>query len=87
MGVKCIGFAAVTNPATGTTDGSWVHDGEHNLLAAKKCLEGLRKIIWKVIDKFSFKPDYKFQFSIHSHDSQPLQVKKLNKTVDLDAMR
>lgn len=37
LGVKCIGFAAVTNPASGTTDG-WVHDGEHNLIAAKKCL-------------------------------------------------
>jgi hypothetical protein len=52
LGVKCLGFAAVTNPATGTTDGSWVHDGEHNLIAAKKCLQSLRKTIWKVIEKF-----------------------------------
>jgi hypothetical protein len=53
LGVKCIGFAAVTNPASGTTDG-WVHDGEHNLIAAKKCLEGLKKVIWRIIEKFEF---------------------------------
>lgn len=51
LGVKCIGFAAVTNPATGTADG-WVHDGEHNLIAARKCLDGLKKTIYKVIEKF-----------------------------------
>jgi len=37
LGVKCIGFAAVTNPCTGTAD-NYVHDGEHNLIAAKKAL-------------------------------------------------
>lgn len=51
LGVKCIGFAAVTNPASGTTDG-WVHDGEHNLIAARKCLEGLKKVIWRMVETF-----------------------------------
>lgn len=58
LGMKVVGFAAVTNPASGTIDG-WVHDGEHNLIAAKKCIEGLRKTIWKVIEKFKFHPDHK----------------------------
>ena len=58
LGVKCIGFAAVTNPASGTTDG-WVHDGEHNLIAAKKCLEGLKKVIWRLVEKFEFNPEHK----------------------------
>ena len=57
LGVKVVGFAAVTNPASGTTDG-WVHDGEHNLIAAKKCLDGLKKTIWKVIEKFQFNPQH-----------------------------
>ncbi len=51
FGVKCIGLAAVTNPASGTRDG-WVHDGESNLKAAQKCLEGLKNTIWKAIEKY-----------------------------------
>jgi len=57
LGVKCIGFAAVTNPATGTAD-FWVHDGEHNLIAAKKALENLKKVIWKIIEKFEFNKNH-----------------------------
>lgn len=45
LGVKCIGFAAATNPASGTTD-HWVHDGESNLKAALKALQNLKKVIW-----------------------------------------
>lgn len=58
LGVKCIGFAAVTNPASGTVD-HWVHDGEGNLIAARKCLEGLRKVIWNIVLKFEFNPLHK----------------------------
>jgi len=73
LGVKCIGFAAVTNPATGTSDGSWVHDGEHNLMAAKKCLEGLKKTIWKVIERFSFDNEHKFTYSlVDTFNDRPL---------------
>ena len=85
MGVKCIGFAAVTNPATGTTDGSWVHDGEHNLIAARKCLDGLRKTIWKVVEKFDFKADYQFKFT-HDSSHKTLQVKKLSREANLQQM-
>jgi len=53
LGVKCIGFAAVSNPASGTIDG-WVHDGEQVLIAGKKALENLKKVIWKIIEKFEF---------------------------------
>jgi len=62
LGVKCIGFAAVTNPASGTTDG-WVHDGEHNLIAAKKCLEGLKKVIWRIVEKFEFNSGHKLNLN------------------------
>jgi hypothetical protein len=78
--VKCIGFAAVTNPASGTVD-HWVHDGEANLVAAKKCLEGLRKVIWRLVSKFEFNVNYKFTINftgvnslrlrqVHTHLSQ-----------------
>ena len=60
--MKCIGFAAATNPASGTLDG-WVHDGEHNLIAAKKCLEGMKKIIWRLVEKFEFNPDHKLKLN------------------------
>lgn len=62
LGVKCIGFAAVTNPASGTAEG-WVHDGEHNLIAAKKCLEGLKKVIWRLVEKFEFNPEHKLKLN------------------------
>ena len=74
LGVKVVGFAAVTNPATGTTDG-WVHDGEHNLIAAKKCLEGLRKTIWKVIERFQFNPEHKVMPNYKAQNS--LRLKQL----------
>ena len=57
LGVKCIGFGAITNPATGISDG-WVHDGENNLIAAKKCLNSLKKIMWKIVERFEFNPEY-----------------------------
>jgi hypothetical protein len=47
----------VTNPASGTVD-HWVHDGESNLIAAKKCLEGLKKVIWRLVEKFEFNPSH-----------------------------
>lgn len=88
LGVKCIGFAAVTNPATGTTDGSWVHDGEHNLMAAKKCLGNMKKIIWRVIEKFDFNPDYQFKFSLtDSFNDRSLQVKKVSRSCNQDSMK
>ena len=62
LGVKCIGFASVTNPASGTAEG-WVHDGEHNLIAAKKCLEGLRKVIWRIVEKFEFNSGHKLKLN------------------------
>ena len=88
LGVKCIGFAAVTNPATGTVDSSWVHDGDHNLMAAQKCLGNLKKTIWKVIEKFSFNPDYQFRYSlIDTMNEKPLRVKKACRSNDQDRMR
>ena len=53
MGMKNVAFAAVTNPATGLADG-WTHDGEENLVAARKCLDALGKTIFKIIEKFPF---------------------------------
>ena len=51
MGMKNVGFAAVTNPATGFTEG-FTHSGEDNLEHAKKAHEGLTKTIFKIIEKF-----------------------------------
>lgn len=87
LGVKCIGFAAVTNPASGTVD-YWVHDGEGNLIAARKCLEGLRKVIWNIVLKFEFNPNHKLTLNytgvnslrlrqVHSHFSQDDIVTKI----------
>jgi Phosphorylase superfamily len=58
LGLKCLGLAAVSNPATGTIDG-WVHEQEFYLHAAKKCLALLKNIIWKVVEKFELNPAYK----------------------------
>ena len=73
LGVKCIGFAAVTNPASGTAEG-WVHDGEHNLIAAQKCLIGLKKVIWNIINKFEFNPNHKL--SLNLNGSNALRLKQ-----------
>lgn len=62
LGVKCIGFAAVTNPATGTAE-AWVHDGEHNLIAAKKCLVSLKKVIWRLVEKFEYNPEHQLKLN------------------------
>ena len=51
LGMKAVCFAAVTNPASGLAEG-WTHDGEENLIAAKKALDGLGKTMWKIIEKF-----------------------------------
>lgn len=75
LGVKVVGFAAVTNPATGTADG-WVHDGEHNLIAARKCLEGLKKTMWKIIEKFQFNPSHKFTPNFKGSNSLRLKQVK-----------
>ena len=61
--MKCIGFAAVTNPATGTSDAPWEHDGEKNLIAALKCLEGLKKVIWRIVEKFEFNPEHRLKLN------------------------
>jgi hypothetical protein len=53
MGLKNIAFASITNPASGLQSG-WVHDGEENLIAARKCLEGLTKTFNKIVEKFDF---------------------------------
>lgn len=53
MGLKNVGFAAVTNPATGFGS-DWTHSGEDNLEHAKKAHEGLAKTIFKIIEKFQF---------------------------------
>lgn len=50
LGIKVVGFAAVTNKGSGLSDE--VHDGEANLIAAKKCLENLTKTIIKIVEKF-----------------------------------
>lgn len=55
LGIKAVCFASVTNPASGLSD-AWVHDGEENLIAAKKCLDGLGKTMFKIIEKFELKP-------------------------------
>jgi hypothetical protein len=53
MGVKNVAFASITNPASGTVT-DWVHDGEENLIAARKCLAGLTVTFYKIIEKFEF---------------------------------
>jgi hypothetical protein len=52
-----------------------VHDGEHNLIAAKKALEGLKKVIWRVIERFQFNPDYKFVPNFKGENS--LRLKRI----------
>lgn len=79
LGVKCIGFAAVTNPATGSQEG-WIHDGEHNLLAAQKCLERLKATIWKVIEKFHFNREYKLMLNYQGTNSLRLKQVKFGPT-------
>jgi purine nucleoside phosphorylase len=54
MGVKTLGIAAVSNPATGTIEG-WVHEQEFYIQSAKRCIESLKKIIWKVIERYEVK--------------------------------
>ena len=41
----------------------WVHDGEHNLIAARKCLAGLKSIIWRIVEKYEFKPGHKLNLN------------------------
>jgi hypothetical protein len=53
MGLKNVAFASITNPASGMEPG-WVHDGEANLIAARKCLEGLTKTFYKMVESFDF---------------------------------
>jgi hypothetical protein len=72
LGVKCIGFAAVTNPASGTVD-HWVHDGEANIIAAGKCLQGLRKVIWNIVSKFEFNPSHKLTLNYTGMNSLRLR--------------
>ena len=50
MGLKTVCFAAVTNPGSGLAE-NWKHDGEENLIAAKKCLEGLSGTMNAIIGK------------------------------------
>lgn len=61
-------FAAVTNPGSGLAEG-WKHDGEENLIAAKKCLEGLSGTINKIIGKVEMVPDQKLTNMIHTFNS------------------
>lgn len=62
LGLKTLGLAAVSNPATGTIDG-WVHEQEFYIKAAKKCLVALKNIIWKVVERFNFDPSYKLELN------------------------
>lgn len=72
LGLKCLGLAAVSNPATGTIDG-WVHEQEFYLHAAKKCLAALKNIIWKVAERFEMNPDYKFKLNYSGLNSLRLK--------------
>lgn len=75
LGMKNIGFAAVTNPATGLVSG-WTHDGEGNLIAARKCLEGLTKTIYKIIEKFEFSE--KRELNTGVEDTIGLSMKRID---------
>lgn len=64
LGIKAVCFGAVTNPASGLAEG-WTHDGEDNLVAAKKCQNGLQKTIEKIIENFKFSDDHKIDNQNH----------------------
>jgi hypothetical protein len=64
LGLKSVAFAAVTNPASGLSEG-FTHDGHENLIAAKRCLDGLGKTIFKIITDFELDPAYKLNNHLH----------------------
>lgn len=65
-------FGAVTNPASGLAIG-WTHSGEDNLVAAKKCLEGLSKTMAKIIENFKFEDGKKIDNQYLGFNSLKLQ--------------
>ena len=48
LGVRCIAFATVSNPATGTIE-DYVHDQYSILELGQKCIVNLKKTLWKLI--------------------------------------
>lgn len=83
MGVKCIGFGAISNPATGTIDG-WTHDPEFYIEAGKKSLAGLKKLIWKVIEAYPFNHERKLELNLFPK-TKPLKLKTIN-TLSIDEL-
>lgn len=75
LGLKSVAFAAVTNPASGLSEG-FTHDGEENLIAAKRCLDGLGKTMFKIIADFQLNPDYKL--TNHIHGALPIKMKRVS---------
>jgi hypothetical protein len=84
LGVDCIGFAVPTNPATGIQE-DHVHDGEHNLRVAAKCLVGLKAVIWRLVEKYQFNPEHRLNLNycgvnslrlkqVHSHHLNADQI-------------
>lgn len=63
MGLKTLGLGAVSNPATGTIDG-WVHDAAYYLTSAKLSLSNIKKIAWKVIERFDLDPSHQFKHDL-----------------------
>jgi len=72
LGLKGIAFAAVTNPGTGLED-DFTHDGEANLIAAQRCLEGLTATILKIIEKVELPPPKKLENILIDTNSLNLQ--------------
>ena len=74
MGVKCIGFGAVSNPATGTVE-AWTHEPEFYLHSVKKSLAGLKKVIWKIMEKYEFNSEHRAL--INFKEVKSLKLKKI----------
>lgn len=89
MGLKCLGLAAVSNPATGTIEG-WVHEQEFYIRSAKLCLLTLKNIIWKVVERFELNPEHKQEISfigVNSLSLKQLDISPMQREVYVQALK
>ena len=65
LGVRCVAFATVSNPATGTVE-HYVHDQDSILELGAKCIVNLKKTLWRIIEKFEFNPQHRVRLNLHA---------------------
>ena len=86
MGVKTLGIAAVSNPATGTIVG-WIHEQEFYIQSAKKCIANLKNIIFKCVENFQLQDDHKVKLNHHlGRGSEGLSLKQISPDLKYDTI-